>query len=145
MLPSSTCCLLCLLTISGAVLVLQLLFMVPFPLQIEELLKEVTLKETKKKKIDAFLHEINSLLSAIPETSESDVGPRGLGKAVRTLYVAGSAEDRASSPWEPPLGTEKILPCFTLAGSSSSGCWCLPAQGSAVWEEGSCSVPICSR
>uniref|UniRef100_A0A8C5TKA3 Nucleolar protein 6 n=1 Tax=Malurus cyaneus samueli TaxID=2593467 RepID=A0A8C5TKA3_9PASS len=27
--------------------------------QIEELLKEVTLKETKKKKIDAFLHEIN--------------------------------------------------------------------------------------
>uniref|UniRef100_A0A8C3CG05 Nucleolar protein 6 n=1 Tax=Cairina moschata TaxID=8855 RepID=A0A8C3CG05_CAIMO len=42
-------------------------------LQIEELLKEVTLKETKKKKIDAFLHEINSLLSAIPETSESDL------------------------------------------------------------------------
>nr|XP_047904507.1 nucleolar protein 6 isoform X2 [Anser cygnoides] len=42
-------------------------------LQIEELLKEVTLKETKKKKIDAFLHEINGLLSAIPETSESDL------------------------------------------------------------------------
>uniref|UniRef100_A0A8C9NV88 Nucleolar protein 6 n=1 Tax=Serinus canaria TaxID=9135 RepID=A0A8C9NV88_SERCA len=30
-----------------------------FLLQIEELLKEVTLKEKKKKKIDAFLHEIN--------------------------------------------------------------------------------------
>ncbi|NXU75922.1 NOL6 protein, partial [Oreotrochilus melanogaster] len=42
-------------------------------LQIEELLKEVTLKETKKKKIDAFLHEINSLLSAIPETPEAEL------------------------------------------------------------------------
>ncbi|KAK0686837.1 NOL6 protein, partial [Pygoscelis papua] len=42
-------------------------------LQIEELLKEVTLKETKKKKIDAFLHEINSLLSAIPETPETEL------------------------------------------------------------------------
>uniref|UniRef100_A0A803V9L5 Nucleolar protein 6 n=1 Tax=Ficedula albicollis TaxID=59894 RepID=A0A803V9L5_FICAL len=42
-------------------------------LQIEELLKEVTLKETKKKKIDAFLHEINSLLGAIPETPETEL------------------------------------------------------------------------
>ncbi|RMC16490.1 hypothetical protein DUI87_06425 [Hirundo rustica rustica] len=42
-------------------------------LQIEELLKEVTLKETKKKKIDVFLHEINSLLSAIPETPETEL------------------------------------------------------------------------
>ncbi|XP_015703764.1 nucleolar protein 6 [Coturnix japonica] len=42
-------------------------------LQIEELLKEVTLKETKKKKIDAFLHEINNLLSAIPESPETDI------------------------------------------------------------------------
>lgn len=97
-MSSTTCYLLCLFTISGAVLVLQLLFTVPFPLQIEELLKEVTLKETKKKKIDAFLHEINSLLSAIPETSESDVGPRGLGEAARPLCGAGSAEDRTSSP-----------------------------------------------
>ncbi|XP_041278004.1 nucleolar protein 6 isoform X2 [Onychostruthus taczanowskii] len=42
-------------------------------LQIEELLKEVTLKEKKKKKIDAFLHEINSLLSTIPETPETEL------------------------------------------------------------------------
>uniref|UniRef100_A0A8B9CI43 Nucleolar protein 6 n=1 Tax=Anser brachyrhynchus TaxID=132585 RepID=A0A8B9CI43_9AVES len=35
-------------------------------LQIEELLKEVTLKETKKKKIDAFLHEINAFISPAP-------------------------------------------------------------------------------
>lgn len=55
----------------------------PFPLQIEELLKEVTLKETKKKKIDAFLHEINSLLSAIPETPETEVCPIGMEESVR--------------------------------------------------------------
>ncbi|XP_023801403.1 nucleolar protein 6-like, partial [Cyanistes caeruleus] len=41
-------------------------------LQIEELLKEVTLKETKKKRIDVFLHEINSLLSTIPKTPETE-------------------------------------------------------------------------
>lgn len=34
------------------------------------------MKETKKKKIDAFLHEINSLLSAIPETPETEVCSR---------------------------------------------------------------------
>ncbi|OPJ72554.1 hypothetical protein AV530_011540 [Patagioenas fasciata monilis] len=38
----------------------------------EKLLKEVTLKETKKK-IDAFLHEIKNLLSAIPEAPETEL------------------------------------------------------------------------
>ena len=50
------------------------------------------MKETKKKKIDAFLHEINSLLSAIPETPETEVGSRGMEEvAARPLYGAGSA------------------------------------------------------
>lgn len=48
----------------------------------------MTLKETKKKKIDAFLHEINSLLSAIPETSETEVRSRGMEEAARCLYGA---------------------------------------------------------
>uniref|UniRef100_A0A7M4FBZ1 Nucleolar protein 6 n=1 Tax=Crocodylus porosus TaxID=8502 RepID=A0A7M4FBZ1_CROPO len=42
-------------------------------LQIEELLKEVRLKEKKKQRIDAFLHEINTLLSTVPETAEADI------------------------------------------------------------------------
>ncbi|KYO18444.1 nucleolar protein 6 [Alligator mississippiensis] len=42
-------------------------------LQIEELLKEVRLKEKKKQRIDAFLHEINTLLSTVPETPEADI------------------------------------------------------------------------
>ncbi|XP_066470854.1 nucleolar protein 6 [Tiliqua scincoides] len=42
-------------------------------LQIEELLKEVTLKEKRKQKIDSFLHEINTLLKTIPETPERDI------------------------------------------------------------------------
>uniref|UniRef100_A0A8B9FKR7 Nucleolar protein 6 n=1 Tax=Amazona collaria TaxID=241587 RepID=A0A8B9FKR7_9PSIT len=57
-------------------------------LQIEELLKEVTLKETKKKKIDAFLHEINSLLSAIPETPETELTDQGwLPKDVKVPFL----------------------------------------------------------
>ena len=51
----------------------------------------MTLKETKKKKIDAFLHEINSLLSAIPETPETEVCSRGMEEAARPLCGAGSA------------------------------------------------------
>ncbi|KAM6227048.1 LOW QUALITY PROTEIN: nucleolar protein 6 [Spheniscus humboldti] len=59
----------------------------PFPLQIEELLKEVTLKETKKK-IDAFLHEINSLLSAIPETPETELTNQAwLAKGVKVPFL----------------------------------------------------------
>ncbi|KAM9509042.1 nucleolar protein 6 [Guaruba guarouba] len=57
-------------------------------LQIEELLKEVTLKETKKKKIDAFLHEINSLLSAIPETPETELTDQAwLPKDVKVPFL----------------------------------------------------------
>ncbi|XP_017602061.1 PREDICTED: nucleolar protein 6 [Corvus brachyrhynchos] len=60
----------------------------PFPLQIEELLKEVTLKETKKKKIDAFLHEINSLLSTIPETPETELTDQAwLSKDVKVPFL----------------------------------------------------------
>ncbi|XP_075383089.1 nucleolar protein 6 isoform X2 [Mycteria americana] len=57
-------------------------------LQVEELLKEVTLKETKKKKIDAFLHEINSLLSAIPETPETElIDQAWLPKGVKVPFL----------------------------------------------------------
>uniref|UniRef100_A0A8C3UNR9 Nucleolar protein 6 n=1 Tax=Catharus ustulatus TaxID=91951 RepID=A0A8C3UNR9_CATUS len=57
-------------------------------LQIEELLKEVTLKETKKKKIDAFLHEINNLLGAIPETPETELTDQAwLSKDVKVPFL----------------------------------------------------------
>ncbi|NXI88521.1 NOL6 protein, partial [Rhipidura dahli] len=57
-------------------------------LQIEELLKEVTLKETKKKKIDAFLHEINRLLSTIPETPETELTDQAwLSKDVKVPFL----------------------------------------------------------
>lgn len=42
-------------------------------MQIEELLKEVTLKEKRKRKIDSFLHELNAVLKTVPETPEKDV------------------------------------------------------------------------
>ncbi|KAK9408751.1 nucleolar protein 6 [Crotalus adamanteus] len=42
-------------------------------LQIEELLKEVTLKEKKKQRIDAFLHEISAMLRNVPELPARDI------------------------------------------------------------------------
>ncbi|XP_075439397.1 nucleolar protein 6 isoform X2 [Ascaphus truei] len=57
-------------------------------MQIEELLKEVKLKEKKRKSIDAFLHEINSLLSDVPETQERDlVDQSWLPKAVKVPFL----------------------------------------------------------
>lgn len=49
------------------------------------------MKETKKKKIDAFLHEINSLLSAIPETPETEVCFKEMAEVATPIYGAGSA------------------------------------------------------
>lgn len=48
-------------------------FEIIYYLQIEELLKEVELKEKKRKVIDAFLHEVNDLLNKIPTTEQVDV------------------------------------------------------------------------
>uniref|UniRef100_K7G936 Nucleolar protein 6 n=1 Tax=Pelodiscus sinensis TaxID=13735 RepID=K7G936_PELSI len=57
-------------------------------LQIEELLKEVKLKEKKKQRIDAFLHEINTLLSAVPETPETDLTDQSwLPKGVKVPFL----------------------------------------------------------
>ncbi|XP_061875058.1 nucleolar protein 6 isoform X3 [Colius striatus] len=57
-------------------------------LQIEELLKEVTLKDTKKKRIDAFLHEINRLLSTLPETPETELTDQAwLPKGVKVPFL----------------------------------------------------------
>ncbi|XP_058027935.1 nucleolar protein 6 [Ahaetulla prasina] len=42
-------------------------------LQIEELLKEVTLKEKRKQRIDAFLHEISAMLNDVPDVPARDI------------------------------------------------------------------------
>nr|XP_033814077.1 nucleolar protein 6 [Geotrypetes seraphini] len=46
-------------------------------MQIEELLTEVKLKEKRKKSIDGFLHDLNTLLSRIPETQETEASCSG--------------------------------------------------------------------
>ncbi|XP_070599757.1 nucleolar protein 6 isoform X2 [Erythrolamprus reginae] len=42
-------------------------------LQIEELLKEVTLKEKRKQRINVFLHEISAMLNTVPEVPAREV------------------------------------------------------------------------
>ncbi|KAM4706920.1 nucleolar protein 6 isoform 2-T2 [Discoglossus pictus] len=57
-------------------------------MQIEELLHEVKLKEKKRKTIDAFVHEINTLLGQIPETQEADlVDQSWLPKEVKVPFL----------------------------------------------------------
>ncbi|KAG8456873.1 hypothetical protein GDO86_002603 [Hymenochirus boettgeri] len=57
-------------------------------MQIEELLEEVKLKEKRRKNIDLFLHEVNSLLSDIPETQQRDlVDQSWLPKSVKVPFL----------------------------------------------------------
>nr|XP_020652113.1 nucleolar protein 6 [Pogona vitticeps] len=57
-------------------------------LQIEELLKEVTLKEKRKQKINSFLHEINAVLKTVPETPEKEITDQSwLPKGVKVPFL----------------------------------------------------------
>ncbi|EMP32511.1 Nucleolar protein 6 [Chelonia mydas] len=72
-------------------------------LQIEELLKEVKLKEKKKQKIDAFLHEINTLLSAVPETLETDLADQSwLPKDVKVPFLQVPSSVKGKFRFLPP-------------------------------------------
>ncbi|XP_048705773.2 nucleolar protein 6 isoform X2 [Caretta caretta] len=72
-------------------------------LQIEELLKEVKLKEKKKQKIDAFLHEINTLLSAVPETLETDLANQSwLPKDVKVPFLQVPSSVKGKFRFLPP-------------------------------------------
>ncbi|KAM6470906.1 nucleolar protein 6 [Liasis olivaceus] len=57
-------------------------------LQIEELLKEVTLKERRKQRIDAFLHEVRAMLSTVPEAPAKDITDQSwLPKGVKVPFL----------------------------------------------------------
>ncbi|GCB72065.1 hypothetical protein scyTo_0001811 [Scyliorhinus torazame] len=57
-------------------------------MQIEELLKEVKVKERKRKVIETFLHEVKNLLSNIPETEQVDVTDQSwLPKGVKVPFL----------------------------------------------------------
>lgn len=84
------------------------------------------LKEKKKQRIDAFLHEINTLLSTVPETPEADVGSRdswGRVGAALWLLVKGPCQQLG------PLGT---LLRLTLQKTCFLGCVNLSPRGPEV-------------
>ncbi|XP_038646615.1 nucleolar protein 6 [Scyliorhinus canicula] len=57
-------------------------------MQIEELLKEVKVKEKKRKVIETFLHEVKNLLSNIPETEQVDITDQSwLPKGVKVPFL----------------------------------------------------------
>uniref|UniRef100_A0A8C3FDV8 Nucleolar protein 6 n=1 Tax=Chrysemys picta bellii TaxID=8478 RepID=A0A8C3FDV8_CHRPI len=78
-------------------------------LQIEELLKEVKLKEKKKQKIDAFLHEINTLLSAVPETPETDLADQSwLPKDVKVPFLQVPVSVKGKFRFLPPAAVTVV-------------------------------------
>uniref|UniRef100_A0A8D2Q7D4 Nucleolar protein 6 n=1 Tax=Varanus komodoensis TaxID=61221 RepID=A0A8D2Q7D4_VARKO len=78
-------------------------------LQIEELLKEVTLKEKRKHKIDSFLHEINALLSAVPETPERNITDQSwLPKGVKVPLLQLPFSVKGSFRFLPPAAVKVV-------------------------------------
>ncbi|XP_053148481.1 nucleolar protein 6 isoform X2 [Hemicordylus capensis] len=78
-------------------------------LQIEELLKEVTLKEKRKQKIDSFLHEINALLSRVPETLERDITDQSwLPKGLKVPFLQVPFRVKGRFRFLPPMEVKVV-------------------------------------
>ncbi|XP_015283672.1 PREDICTED: nucleolar protein 6 [Gekko japonicus] len=78
-------------------------------LQIEELLKEVTLKEKRRQKIDAFLHQINALLAKIPATTETDMTDQSwLPKGVKVPLVQVPFSVKGRFHFLPPVSVKVV-------------------------------------
>ncbi|XP_074851941.1 nucleolar protein 6 [Carettochelys insculpta] len=78
-------------------------------LQIEELLKEMKLKEKKKQRIDAFLHEINTLLSGVPETPETDLTDQSwLPKDVKVPFLQVPFSVKGKFRFLPPAAVKVV-------------------------------------
>uniref|UniRef100_A0A8C5LK55 Nucleolar protein 6 n=1 Tax=Leptobrachium leishanense TaxID=445787 RepID=A0A8C5LK55_9ANUR len=86
-------------------------------MQIEELLVEVKLKEKRRKHIDAFLHEINSVLSQIPETPERDlVDQSWLRKSVKIPFLQVPYDVKGKFHFLPPSSI-KVVGSYLLGTS----------------------------
>ncbi|XP_078530850.1 nucleolar protein 6 [Lissotriton helveticus] len=78
-------------------------------MQIEELLNEVKLKEKKRKTIDAFLHEINSLLTSVPETEETDIVDQSwLPQGVKVPYLQVPFRVKGKFRFLPPVSVKVV-------------------------------------
>ncbi|XP_067840686.1 nucleolar protein 6 [Heptranchias perlo] len=78
-------------------------------MQIEELLKEVKLKEKKRKAIDVFLHEVNNLLSNTPETKQVNVTDQSwLPKDVKVPFLQVPYSIKGKFHFLPPASIKVI-------------------------------------
>ncbi|XP_069482963.1 nucleolar protein 6 [Ambystoma mexicanum] len=78
-------------------------------MQIEELLNEVKLKEKKRKTIDAFLHEINTLLSNVPKTQETDIADQSwLAKDVKVPFLQVPYGVKGKFHFLPPVSVKVV-------------------------------------
>ncbi|XP_063151962.1 nucleolar protein 6 [Candoia aspera] len=78
-------------------------------LQIEELLKEVTLKEKRKQRIDGFLHEISALLSSAPEAPARDITDQSwLPKGVKVPFLQVPFKVKGKFHFLPPAEVKVV-------------------------------------
>ncbi|XP_051895991.1 nucleolar protein 6 [Pristis pectinata] len=78
-------------------------------MQIEELLKEVKLKEKKRKTIDAFLHEVNNLLKKIPKTEQVNITDQSwLPKDVKVPFLQVPYNVKGKFHFLPPTSVKVI-------------------------------------
>ncbi|XP_067887760.1 nucleolar protein 6 [Heterodontus francisci] len=78
-------------------------------MQIEELLKEVKLKEIKRKAIDTFLHEVKNLLSNIPETKQVHVTDQSwLPQVVKVPFLQVPYNVKGKFHFLPPASVKVV-------------------------------------
>ncbi|XP_043934033.1 nucleolar protein 6 isoform X1 [Protopterus annectens] len=78
-------------------------------MQIEELLKEVRLKEKRRNCIDAFLHEVKNVLSSIPETSVTDITDQSwLPRDVKVPFLQVPYNVKGKFCFLPPLSVKVV-------------------------------------
>ncbi|XP_069780228.1 nucleolar protein 6 [Narcine bancroftii] len=78
-------------------------------MQIEELLKEVQLKEKKRKTIDAFLHEVNNLLEKIPKTEQVNITDQSwLPKGIKVPFLQVPYNVKGKFHFLPPTSVKVV-------------------------------------
>ncbi|XP_073536523.1 nucleolar protein 6 isoform X2 [Phyllobates terribilis] len=78
-------------------------------MQIEELLKEVKLKDKRRKSIDDFLQKISGLIEKIPRTSQTDIADQSwLPKSVKVPFLQIPFQVKGSFHFLPPSSIKVV-------------------------------------
>ncbi|XP_060711362.1 nucleolar protein 6 [Hemiscyllium ocellatum] len=78
-------------------------------MQVEELLKEVKLKEKRRKAIDSFLHDVKNLLNTIPEIKKVDITDQSwIPKGIKVPFLQVPYNIKGKFHFLPPASVNVI-------------------------------------